>query len=390
MDGNTNILEYSESSIVTGAGEERIIAWHTVLLRDDEDHIKGLLCSGEDVTDFRKAEDALKSSEEKYRVVFNASLDGITIHEKENYRLLDINDQGCEMSGYSREDVLGRTAEDIKKGKALFSLDRVKWLIDTASVKGFATAEWKGCKKNGELFWTEAMARSATIGGKDRVIITIHDLTERKNAEKALMEIEAMRKKEIHHRIKNNLQIICSLLDLCSMDFDETPVVQAFLDSKNRVMSMSLIHEELYRSKDMESINFADYIHKLSSELISSYSVDKDIELELNVEDIFLTMDAAIPLGIIINELVTNSLKHAFEGSSGKISINLERGDENKFILIVSDNGIGFPEMIDHRKSTSLGLQLLNTLVDQIGGTIAMDRSHGTSFIIIFDEKGRM
>lgn len=339
------------------------------------------------MTDFRKAEAALKSSEEKYRVVFNASLDGITIHDKENYRLLDINDRGCEMSGYSREEVLGRTAEDIKKGKALFSLERVKWLIDTASEKGFATAEWEGRKKNGELFWTEAMARSATIGGKDRVIITIHDLTERKNAEKALMEIEAMRKKEIHHRIKNNLQIICSLLDLCSMDFHEAPVVQAFLDSKNRVMSMSLIHEELYRSTDMESINFADYIHKLSSELISSYSVDKEIELELDVEDIFLSMDTAIPLGIIINELVTNSLKHAFEFSSGKISINLKRGDENKFILIVSDNGIGFPEKIDHRKSTSLGLQLLNTLIDQIGGVIAIDRSHGTAFTIIFDEK---
>ncbi|AKB86122.1 PAS domain S-box protein [Methanococcoides methylutens] len=390
MKGDKNVMEYSESSIVTGTGEARIIAWHTVVLKDDDGQITGLLCSGEDVTEFREAESALKSSEEKYRVVFNASLDGITIHEKENYRLLDINARGCEMSGYSREEVLGRTAEDIKRGKALFSMEKIRWLIDTAYEKGFANAEWEGRKKNGELFWTDVIATAAKIGGKDRVIITIHDLTERKDAEKALMEIEAMRKKEIHHRIKNNLQIICSLLDLCSMDFDDTHVVQAFMDSKNRVMSMSLIHEELYRSTDMESINFADYIHKLSTELISSYSVDKDIELEINVEDIFLSMDTAIPLGIIINELVTNSLKHAFEGSSGRISIDLQRGDENKFILIVSDNGIGFPKELDHKKSTSLGLQLLNTLVDQIGGIIEMDRSCGTAFTIIFDEKGRI
>ncbi|WP_440953214.1 PAS domain S-box protein [Methanococcoides sp. FTZ1] len=390
MAGYRNVMEYSESSIVTATGDVRTIAWNTVVLRDDDSQITGLLFSGEDVTEFRNAEAALKSSEEKYRVVFNASLDGITIHERNDYRLLDINDRGCELSGYSREDVLGRTAEDIMKGKALFSMEKIKWLIDTASEKGFVNAEWEARKKNGDTFWADIIATSAKIGGKDRVIITIHDLTERKNAEKALMEIESMRKKEIHHRIKNNLQIICSLLDLCSMEFDEMPVVQAFLDSKNRVMSMSLIHEELYRSTDMESINFADYIRKLSAELVSSYSVDKDIELELNVEDIFLSMDTAIPLGIIINELITNSLKHAFKGSSGKISIDLQRNDENKFILIVSDNGVGFPEELDHRKSTSLGLQLLNTLVDQIGGTIAMERSHGTSFTIIFDENGRM
>ncbi|WP_445475016.1 PAS domain S-box protein [Methanococcoides methylutens] len=388
MDGDTNVMEYSESGIVTGTGDERIIAWHTVVLGDNEGGITGLLCSGEDVTEFRNAEAALKSSEEKYRVVFNGSLDGITIHERDSYRLLDINDRGCEMSGYSREEVMGRTAEDIKQGKALYSLEQITWLIDTASENGFANAEWQARKKNGELFWTDVRARSATIGGKERVIITIHDITERKDAEKALLEVEMMRKKEIHHRIKNNLQIICSLLDLCCMEFDDTAVVQAFMDSQNRVMSMSLIHEELYQSKDMESINFADYIQKLSAELISSYSVDKDIELELNVEDVFLRMDTAIPLGIIINELITNSLKHAFKERSGKIYIDLHYGDENKFILIVTDNGIGFPEDIDYKKSTSLGLQLLNTLVDQIGGAITMDRTAGTAFTIVFDEKG--
>ncbi|WP_167880853.1 PAS domain S-box protein [Methanococcoides sp. AM1] len=390
MDGDTNVMEYSESSIVTGTGDEWIIAWHTVVLGDDEGGIKGLLCSGEDVTEFRNTEAALKSSEEKYRVVFNGSLDGITIHERENYRMLDINDRGCEMSGYSREEVMGRTAEDIKQGKALYSLEQTTWLIDHASEYGFANAEWQARKKSGDLFWTDVMARSAIIGGKERIIITIHDITERKDAEKALMEVEMMRKKEIHHRIKNNLQIICSLLDLCCMEFDDAAVVQAFMDSQTRVMSMSLIHEELYQSKDMERINFADYIQKLSAELISSYSVDKDIELELNVEDIFLSMDTAIPLGIIINELITNSLKHAFKERSGKIYIDLHHGNENKFILIVTDNGIGFPEGIDYKKCTSLGLQLLNTLVDQIGGSITMDCTAGTAFTIMFDEKGRI
>jgi len=311
-----------------------------------------------------KAMVALQKSESKFKSFFNNSNDPTIIYDLES-TILEVNNVACEFTGYSRDEMLSMTVMDLNSSEyALKVPDNIKQLQEGER----AIFESLIVCKDGSLVPIELSNRIIEYAGNPAVLSTARDLTERKNAEKALMEIEMMRKKEIHHRIKNNLQIICSLLDLYSMEFEDTSVVQAFMESKSRVISMSLIHEELYQSTDMESINFADYVQKLSAELISSYSVDKDIELELNVEDIFLNMDTAIPLGIIINELVTNSLKHAFQERSGQICIDLHHGNENKFMLIVSDNGIGFPEEIDYKKSTSLGLQLLNTLVNQIGG----------------------
>ncbi|MBP1909582.1 histidine kinase dimerization/phosphoacceptor domain -containing protein [Methanolobus bombayensis] len=197
-------------------------------------------------------------------------------------------------------------------------------------------------------------------------------------------KIEEIRKKEIHHRIKNNLQVISSLLDLESDKFESEEVVEAFKESQNRVISMALVHEELYRSKDMESIDFSDYLMKLVNELLYSYAINKDqIKIKMNVDQIFLDMDTAIPLGMIVNEIVSNSFKHAFEpGEEGEIYVNLSLEDR-KLKLLVGDNGAGFPENINFRETESLGLQLVTTLTDQIDGTIELDRSKGTKFKII-------
>lgn len=161
---------------------------------------------------------------------------------------------------------------------------------------------------------------------------------------------------------------------------------------------MSIIHEELYNSKDMETINFASYLKELTDDLFKSYKVgSSDIQLLLDVDDIFFEMDNAIPLGIIINELVSNSLKYSFqEGRSGKIQIKLHRDVNDKkkrlvtpnrnFMLIVEDNGIGFPDSIDFRNTSSLGLQLVNTLVDQINGDIELIKDSGTKYNIRFTD----
>ena len=199
-------------------------------------------------------------------------------------------------------------------------------------------------------------------------------------------KIEEIRKKEIHHRIKNNLQVISSLLDLESEKFDDEEVIEAFKESQNRVISMALVHEELYRSQDMESIDFSDYLMKLVNELSYSYAVNKDkIKVEMDLDPTFLDMDTAIPLGMIVNELVSNSFKHAFKpGEEGKIYVDLTLKDR-KLTLIVKDNGIGFPENIDFQETESLGLQLVTTLTAQIDGTIELDRSQGTNFKIILE-----
>ncbi|WP_048065170.1 PocR ligand-binding domain-containing protein [Methanosarcina acetivorans] len=225
----------------------------------------------------------------------------------------------------------------------------------------------------------------------------IQDITERKEVEEALANIEIARKKEIHHRIKNNLQVISSLLDLQADKFDNPKVIEAFRESQNRVISMALIHEELYKGEGNDTLNFSTYIKELAGNLFQTYSLtSKNICLCMDMEkNVLLNMDTAVPLGIIVNELVSNSLKHAFSGKEGgEIRIKLRRkgngsrkkeGDKaTSFILIVSDNGIGIPENLNIQDVDSLGMQLINTLVDQLDGKLELKRGNGTEFTIKF------
>ena len=202
---------------------------------------------------------------------------------------------------------------------------------------------------------------------------------------KSLKEKELLLR-ELHHRVKNNLQIILSLINLQSNGIKDREDYEIFRESQSRVKSMAIIHEKLYQSADFASINFEEYIKSLASYLISYYSKDL-IEVEINVEKgLVLNMDTAVPCGLIINELVTNSIKHAFRGiNSGKICINLQ-SDDGCFTLIVGDNGIGLPPGIDVKNPQKLGLQLVNSLTDQLEGKIDFNGSYGTEFKIKFRE----
>ncbi len=227
----------------------------------------------------------------------------------------------------------------------------------------------------------------------------IQDITERKEAEKALANVEIVRKKEIHHRIKNNLQVISSLLDLQADKFDNPRVIEAFRESQNRVISMALIHEELYKGEGTDALDFSTYIRELTENLFQTYSLkSKNIHLSMDLEEnVFLNMDTGIPLGIVINELVSNSLKHAFLGKDrGEIQIKLHREKNSKykkekeanransFILVVSDNGVGIPENLDIKNVDSLGIQLITTLADQLDGEFELKRNNGTEFTMRF------
>ncbi|WP_235856256.1 PAS domain S-box protein [Methanolobus halotolerans] len=248
--------------------------------------------------------------------------------------------------------------------------------------------EYRIFTKAGDIRWVDERTLiyrhhdgSITIQG------IILDITERKEAEEALLQTEKIRKKEIHHRVKNNLQVISSLLYLASENFKDNDVIEAFMDSRNRVRSMALIHEELYQSKDMSSIDFADYTENLLKYLSGSYGFDdKNIKLDSDIDDVYLGVDTAVPLGMIINELVSNSLKHAFNNAEhGTINVDL-KVQNSRFILKVRDNGVGLPPDIDFRDTESLGLQLVTTLVDQIDGSIELATNNGTEFTIIFNE----
>lgn len=191
---------------------------------------------------------------------------------------------------------------------------------------------------------------------------------------------------EIQHRVKNNLQIISSLLTLQSEYVKDERFIELFNETQNRVRSMALIHEILYQSEDLSRIDFGEYIQNLTTHLFQTYGVKSDdIRLDINAYDISLGVDTAVPCGLIINELVSNSLKHAFPVTKkGQIRIVLSSDGGNKFTLIVSDDGIGFPKDLDFRNPESLGLQLVVSLVNQLGGAIRLSRRHGTEFKIVF------
>lgn len=219
------------------------------------------------------------------------------------------------------------------------------------------------------------------------------EITERKRVEEqiqASLEEKEVLLKEIHHRVKNNLQVVCSLLYLQSRSIKDKETLEMFQDGQNRVHSMSLVHERLYQSQDLARVDFAEYVRDLTSHLFRSYGGDSNcIKAEINVDGVLLGVDTAIPCGLILNELVSNSLKHAFlDGRGGEIHIEFRSDDDSQFRLVVSDNGVGLPEDLDFRDAESLGLQLVNTLVDQLEGTIELDGSGGTAFKITFTEEG--
>jgi two-component sensor histidine kinase len=207
--------------------------------------------------------------------------------------------------------------------------------------------------------------------------------------ESSLQEKELLLR-EIHHRVKNNLQIISSLLSLQSRTSKDEQAIEMAKESQNRIKVMALIHEKLYRSKDFANVEFNDYIKNLVNDLFASYKVSTSrISLKMDIENISLGIDTAIPTGLIINELVTNCLKYAFaKDTDGEIRISLRSLDDGHNELIVSDNGVGLPESLDIKKAESLGLRMITNLTERsLHGKVMIKIDNGTEFQIIFKEK---
>lgn len=225
---------------------------------------------------------------------------------------------------------------------------------------------------------------------KNLLIIAEKEIESRKNAEnkiKLSLEEKNILLQEIHHRVKNNMQIISSLLNLQTRYVDDEEAVNVLKESQNRVRSMAMIHEKLYQSNDLSHINFVDYIQSLVSNLFYSYNI-KNLQIKsiLEIDDVKLNMETAVPCGLIISEIVSNSLKYAFpNGMHGEILVSL-KSIEDGYELIISDNGIGLPEELDFDNNKSLGLILVKSLTEQIDGEITIHRNHGTEFKIRFKQ----
>jgi two-component sensor histidine kinase/HAMP domain-containing protein len=274
---------------------------------------------------------------------------------------------------------LGRRLNEIlPKDVAIQAMDNIEKAIQTQKTQTFRyQLEIQGEVKDYE-------ARIA-VTGEDEIIAIVTDISEHKKAEEARKNELLL--KEIHHRIKNNLQVISSLLYLQSKDIKDKKVLEMFKESQHRVKSMALAHEKLYQSKEMARIEFGEYIRDLTQYLFQTYRINSNvIKLHLDVEHVYINMYTAIPCGLIVNELITNSLKHAFpDGRTGEIKISFH-SENAKLSLSVSDDGIGIPEKLDFRNTESLGLKLVTALIEQIDGTIELDTKNGTKFNMIFTE----
>ncbi|MGF7118779.1 histidine kinase N-terminal 7TM domain-containing protein [Methanobacterium oryzae] len=229
----------------------------------------------------------------------------------------------------------------------------------------------------------------------------ITDITDSKESEEKLknsLKEKNILLQEIHHRVKNNMQIISSLLNLQSRYVSEEGTLNVLKESQSRIKAMGMVHEKLYQSDNLARINFADYIKSLINELYSSNYINSElIKLNIDTEDLYLDINTAIPCGLIINELITNVIKHAFpdlvnnperlsKNNHGNIYIKFSK-NKNKYNLIVSDDGIGLSLDTDFKNTNTLGLQLVNALVDQLDGTMKINRANGTEFIINFYEQ---
>lgn len=391
-----------------------------IVLLDEKGNAYRSLGVNKDITERKLAQQRIQRSEKRYRS-FVENLRGIAFQLDEDLNPEFIHGHVKEITGYTEEEVLlNRLWKQLIVPEDIDSfLERQEKAIQTCGdYQG--EIDYRIRSKDGKIKWVhEIHQKILEENGRPLYTGIVYDITDKKEAEEALAKIEEARIKEIHHRIKNNLQVISSLLDLQAETFSDletcktADVIEAFVESQNRVISMALIHEELYKSKGMDSLDFSDYLQKLTRELFHSYNLrNEGIKLNMELEQAYLGMDTAIPLGIIVNELVSNSLKHAFPaGQTGQISIILKRADnftsalEKKninqaeetsdmesvcteknfhYLLKVADTGKGIPEEIDFQNADSLGFQLVNILVEQIDGCVELEKEKRTEFTIWF------
>lgn len=352
--------------------------------------------------------DIFSLSSEDYYTIFENMQEGITVYRivyDENNEVVDLiikyaNPASSTSRAFISKKVIGKSINKLYGLDAVAPLlDEVNEIILTGKIKKYETYS---------PLLDSYFSTSAFSPAQNLYVTLTSDITEQKKAEKSLKEardlleikvqerthelLRALEEKEIllkevHHRVKNNLQLISSLLNLQIPYIDHEKATDLFIESQSRVRSIAMVHEKLYQSKCLDRIDFSDYIKNIVSNLFQTYNVNQDkITFELIMDEFSLNIETCIPCGLIITELLTNSIKHAFpDDLKGKIWIVLD-SDYGNITLKIIDNGIGFPENIDIGNPDSFGLQLVILLVNQLRGTIELQKKNETEIIINFEE----
>jgi len=337
-----------------------------------------------------KIEQALRKSEERFRQVVESAPNAMVMVNTRGLIEM-VNTQTERVFGYDRSELLGQSVEILLPERfaghhpvlrgSFYAAPRPRPMGEGRDL--FAR------RKDGSEFPVEIGLNPLETEEGTMVLSAIVDISDRKREEERIriaLKEKDMLLGEIHHRVKNNLQVINSLLDLQSARMKDGPALDMLRDSQNRIRSMAMIHQTLYQSKDFAQVDFAKFLDSLVPMLVSSYGVDPNqIGLFMDASEVLLPLNAAIPCGLIVNELVSNVLKHAFpSGRGGEIRIVLGSDPDGTASLSVTDDGVGIPEEVDLERTETLGFQLVTHLVDQLGGTLTISRSDPTSFTLRF------
>ncbi len=329
------------------------------------------------------------SSEQRLRLQREQSPLGY-IEYNHDLKIVDWNPSAERIFGYTRDEIVGSDMNMFLSSKNFNSINSLfeQLLEEGSSNKGLKQIN-ENIRKNGEIIICEW--HNKTIIDQEGevlgIVAIVNDITERIKMEENLaksLEEKQILLKEVHHRVKNNMAIISSFISLQSMNIKDEQVLSMLQSTENRVRSMALIHEYLYKSENLKDINVKRYVDELVSMLLGSYQFGADkLTTKIEIAQINLKLDILIPLGMIINEIISNALKYAYKNiDSPELSVTLAEGKKTELILTIADNGIGLPESSKINESDSIGFVLINSLVDQIHGTLSINREFGTKYQI--------
>ena len=337
----------------------------------------------------KQAEEALRESEERFKILFDYAPDGYYLNDLQG-NFIDGNRAAEEIISYKKEELIGKNLFELKILPPKQIPRAAKILAKNVLGQSTGPDEFTLNRKDGSQVPIEIRTFPIKIKDQTLVIGNARDITKRKKAEElinaSLREKEILLK-EIHHRVKNNMQVIVSMLKLQAGYIKDKEYQNIFDDIINRIHSMALIHFLLYKSDNFSNIYIQDYIRTLCDYLVEIYEVDlRKIVISYDIQVVELKLDIAIPCGLIINELVSNAMKHAFSDTgTGEIKITMHELKRSKIELIISDNGAGIPKGLNWRKTNSFGLQILSYMAEgQLQGKVKLNRTSGTEFTITF------
>lgn len=375
-----------EFKIIHRSGEPRWVYQRSVPVKDRNGavvSVEGILA---DISDLKKAEAALSESEERMLSFMNSASDSFYLLDA-GLNFLEINRKGLEIMGREREDVVGKNLADmVPDVKSSGRYDRHLDVIRTG--EPYIVEDFVPHPVFGDMHF---ILKSFRVGSGLGVIAS--DISGRKKAEEkvqaSLLEKEVLLR-ELYHRTKNNMQVITSLLNLQSNYFENGEVREVFEEMENRIHSMAMVHQKLYQSQNLASINLKEYTQELALLLLQSYGARGGlVTVQCDASDVFVQIDVAVPYGLVLNELVSNALKHAFPGGrAGEIVIGLSRIDGGKVELSVSDNGVGVPAGFDFKARGRLGQQIIFSIVEhQLRGEVRYESKEGVTCRVRFKEE---